>query len=66
MIAAVCLIVEDKNKDVMSLGLYNQINTSVQIEELNTLFPKGMRIGIKQPYLKVSYRGIVALRNDNI
>ena len=47
MIAAVCLIVEDKNKDVMSLGLYNQTNRSVKLDELNTMFSNGMVIGIK-------------------
>ena len=47
MIAAVCLIVEDKNKDVMSLGLYNQISRSVKLDELKPMFPNGMIIGIK-------------------
>jgi hypothetical protein len=29
------------------------------------MFPPGMRIGIKQPYMKITYSGILQLRNDN-
>ena len=31
---------------------------------MNT-FPEGTRIGIKQPYLKLSFSGTLYLRNDN-
>ena len=34
-------------------------------EALNNCFPKGMSIGIKQPYMKLTYDGIRILRNDN-
>jgi len=29
------------------------------------LFPKGIEIGIKQPYLLITYEGIFTMRNDN-
>ena len=29
------------------------------------MFPKGIEIGIKQPYIQVAYGGIVTMRNDN-
>ena len=61
----VLLVVEDRNKDVSSLMLYNQINYSANIDHLQTCFPAGMRIGIKQPYLKLSYNGVILLINDN-
>ena len=63
-VAGVVLIIEDSNKDVISLGLYNQI-TRQRKNELIQLFPVGMIIGIKQPYLSLSYTGVVSLRNDN-
>ena len=61
----VLLIIEDRNKDVSSLMLYNQINYNTNIDHLQTCFPVGMRIGIKQPYLKLSYNGVILLINDN-
>ena len=64
-IASLMIIVEDENQDVIFLGLYNQINSGKSLDELNTTFPKGIEIGIKQPYLKLSYSGVVSLRNDN-
>ena len=33
--------------------------------ELQSLFPKGIEIGIKQPYLLITYEGIFTMRNDN-
>ena len=29
------------------------------------MYPIGMEIGIKQPYLSLSYTGVISLRNDN-
>ena len=56
------LVVEDKNKDVVSLTLYN--NTLKQ-HEIDKYFPKGVKFAIKQPYMKVLFSGNKALRNDN-
>ena len=41
------LIVEDKNKDVVSLALYNHIQVPTHLIELNKMFPKGIKIGVK-------------------
>ena len=64
-IAAVILIIEDKNEDVMTICLYNQIDRNKKFIELLKIFPAGVTIGIKQPYLNVSYNGNYMLRNDN-
>ena len=37
----------------------------MKYEELKNLYPEGLKIGIKQPYLKLSLGGNLALRNDN-
>ena len=65
LINSLTIIVEDKNKEAMSLGLYNQISKDASHEELFKMFPNGTEFGIKQPYLKLSYSGVLALRNDN-
>ena len=59
------IIIEDKNKDIISMGLYNQTNFNMKYDDLKEKYPEGLRIGIKQPYLKLSLGGNLALRNDN-
>jgi hypothetical protein len=63
-IASVNLIVEDRNKDVLFFSFYNQIKTT-SYTNLEQIFPIGTEIGIKQPYLLLSYTGTFSLRNDN-
>lgn len=63
--SSIVLIVEDKNKNAISLGLYNQSGEFKQFKDLVKTFPEGTRIGIKQPYLKLSFSGTLYLRNDN-
>ena len=63
-VAGVILIIEDGYKDVISLGLYNQVRKKNAVE-LNKLFPVGMVLGVKHPYLSLSYTGVLSLRNDN-
>ena len=59
------LIVEDKDKEVVNLGLYNQVEKGTNFQEMNRLFPFNMKLAIKQPYMKLSYGGNLMLRNDN-
>ena len=62
--ASVMLLVEDDNHEMISLGLYNQITDLTPFKDLQNLFPPQTKIGIKNPYIKVSYGGILVLRND--
>jgi hypothetical protein len=64
-LASVMLIVEDKDGDVVSLALYNQMKAPTHLIELNKIFPKGVKLGVKQPYLKIQYSGTLSLINDN-
>lgn len=63
--ASVTLVVEDENGDVISLALYNQVDKSINFGQLNAMFPKGCKFGVKQPYMKLSFAGSLSLRNDN-
>ena len=47
LINSLTIIVEDKNKEAMSLGLYNQISKDASHEELFKMFPNGTEFGIK-------------------
>ena len=63
------LVIEDANKDVILIGLYelfNKVQKTLSLEELNKMYPVGTKIGIKQPYLKVTASGNHILRNDNV
>ena len=35
------------------------------VEAIQKKFPIGMQMGIKQPYMKISFSGKLSLRNDN-
>ena len=63
--ATVMLIVEDRCGDVISLPLNNQVSKGTTYDEVLKMFPKGIQLGIKQPYLKILFVGNVTLRNDN-
>ena len=45
------------------MELYNQIDRPMSLIELKKHFP--MEIGIKQPYLKISFCGHYVIRNEN-
>ena len=64
-IAAIMTMVEDKNHHPISFLMYNQVKTTTTVIELQSMFPKGIDIGIKQPYKKLPYNGNLTLRNDN-
>lgn len=59
------LTVQDKTKAVINIGLYNQVDRDMRQAEVQEKFPKGTRIGIKNPYLKINMNGFLSLRNDN-
>jgi hypothetical protein len=65
LITGVILIVEDKDGRAISLALFNQLNIETSWEELINEFPVGIEIGVKQPFMELSYSGILSLRNDN-
>ena len=49
----------------MNLNLYNQVDYKISFDKLEKFFPKGVEIGVKNPYLKVTQAGTINLRNDN-
>jgi len=53
------LLVEDNNGDMMSLTLFNHIHDSDIAHSYDASFSiaEGVEIGIKQPYMNVSYEG---------
>lgn len=64
-ISSIMLCVEDAKKNVTQLFLYNQMSHKSTYLEINEKFPKGTLIGIKNPYLSISFSGYLSLRNDN-
>ena len=59
-------VVKDQKNTASICCLYNMTaDGSESLEKLNQAFPIGMKFGLKQPYLKISESGQVALRNDN-
>jgi tetratricopeptide (TPR) repeat protein len=64
--AAITTIAKDADDTMITLSLYNMLNfRTAGIELINSIFGKGARIGIKNPYLKLSNSGDFTLRNDN-
>ena len=49
----------------MILDLLDQVKPNLEIYELFKAFPVGIIIGIKNPYMKISFTGSYQLRNDN-
>lgn len=59
-------IVTDKaGKQAIALYLYNQFYKKPTWTQLRNIFPIGLKIGLKNPYLKEEKNGQVYLRNDN-
>jgi hypothetical protein len=56
------MIVEDKDGTCIMLSLYNQ---EKDFESAQKTFPTGIEIGIKNPYIQISYHGTIIMRNDN-
>ena len=57
------IILEDKNGDAGMIALYNV--SSVLSDSWRWCFPKGMQIGIKEPFLKRCTDSTVGIRVDN-
>lgn len=41
------------------------MNSDTTIAQVQSAYPNNMVIGVKNPYLKVSFNGKISLRNDN-
>jgi len=59
------MYVEDDNKDIIQLCLYNQIAEDSTYQQVQRAFPRGLKLGVLNPYKKMTYNGNVVLRNDN-
>ena len=62
---SVTLITEDKTGECAVFSLYNQVDPTTTFKQLQKVFPKGVNIGLKNPYMKIQKSGMMALRNDN-
>jgi hypothetical protein len=51
------MIVEDQNQDIIMLALYNQVPSDMKFDDIQKKFHKGLKIGVKQPYKKISMMG---------
>ena len=47
------------------LNTYNHVDANTDFYQLKEVFPKGITIGLKNPYMKISNAGTINLRNDN-
>ena len=59
------LIVEDTNKTMIPLCLHNTVKNDIKWQEMYKKFPENSKIGIKNPYMVLTYQGTFELRNDN-
>ena len=62
---SVTTVIEDKTGECMVLTLFNQVEPDLTFCQLQKVFPKGIEIGLKNPYIMVSISGMIVLRNDN-
>ena len=49
----------------MPLQIYNHVDSDITFSQLQKLFPKGIEIGLKNPYMQVTASGEITLQNDN-
>ena len=57
--------VEDDRGDCVPLTLYNALAPDVSLREAQAHFPKGTRLAVKEPYLKLSNAGTLTVRVDD-
>ncbi|KAL4499834.1 hypothetical protein ABPG72_015183 [Tetrahymena utriculariae] len=57
--------VEDEMGDFITLTFYNTFKVGTSLKVLDSNFPKGQSLAIKNPYLKHTSSGTFVLRNDN-
>ncbi|KAL4472458.1 hypothetical protein ABPG74_018407 [Tetrahymena malaccensis] len=57
--------VEDEMGDFITLTFYNTFKLGTSLKVLDSNFPKGQSLAIKNPYLKYTSSGTFVLRNDN-
>lgn len=58
------IVTDKEGKTTIALYLYNQFEKKPTFNQLRQIFPIGLKIGLKNPYLKVTKNGPF-LRNDN-
>jgi len=61
----VATVAEDKTGECITLTIYNHVNSSITFAQLQKVFPKSMKIGLKNPYMKITNAGTIVIRNDN-
>ena len=49
----------------MPLQIYNHVDSDITFSQLQKLFPKGIEIGLKNPYLLFTISALASLKNDN-
>ncbi len=65
IVSGVLALVEDSVGRLVPLSLYNFLPSGSRQPDVARAFPAGMRLVIKEPYLKVMLSGTVGLRVDN-
>ena len=65
LVSGLHFCVKDTIGNVILLMLYNFVPFDISFEQLQVEFPIGSRFRIKNPYVKVSNNGSIALRVDN-
>jgi len=61
----VATVAEDKTGECITLTIYNHVNASITFAQLQKVFPKSIKIGVKNPYMKITNAGTIVIRNDN-
>ena len=64
-LASIHLVVKDKTGECLALQMYNQVDSDIKFSELQKVFPKGIEIGLKNPYLLFTISSFISLKNDN-
>ena len=62
---SVSVFFEDDTGATVSLYLYNFLPPGTRLAQAQQCFPMGTRLGVKEPYLKMSNDGYLNLRVDN-
>eukprot|EP01084_Bolivina_argentea_P206864 353071_1 len=65
-VVGIQLIVQDSQQNVLVLSLYNLVPLRTTVKELSLILPIGTKLIIKEPYVKKSASGDIAIRIDNI
>ena len=61
----IVVLVEDKEKTVVPMYLYNLISPSISIHDVKNIFGNHLKIAIKEPFLKCMSDGYLGVQIDN-